>query len=171
MIHFHDTNMDFAVITETWLADEDQIWLDSQGLKELKYGIDLNNRTNRRGGGIALIHKDRYCIKKTSKLNRSTFEAALWNLKLGSTMLSILGMYHPPFGSHKENTSTKFLDEFTDLITDLLLDNKNLILLGDLNVHLNRYQEDVDAQIFMDTLEALGLQIHNDFETHKRGNK
>ena len=45
----------------------------------------------------------------------------------------------------------------------------NIIVLGDFNIHINNDQ-DVDVNRFKDILEALGLQQHVSFSTHRCGN-
>ena len=46
----------------------------------------------------------------------------------------------------------------------------NIIITGNLHIHINCKEVDNSAHIFTDTLKALGLQIHNDFPTHRLGN-
>ena len=40
--------------------------------------------------------------------------------------------------------------------------------MGDINFHLNNV-DDPDTTTLKDTLDALGLKIHNNFPTHRRG--
>ena len=61
------------------------------------------------------------------------------------------------------------LDEITELPTEVLPSSKNYIILGDFNLHVND-QDDVDAQIFSDSMEALGLKEHSMIPTHKNNN-
>lgn len=152
----HTDNIDIVLLTETWLTDSDE---ETQGLADLGLKIETNNRKDRRGGGIALVCKSRYSIQKHKKLNKTSFQASCWTVKVGNLIVNVLGIYHPPYGSDKNNTQGVFLDEFTDLITGILPDHQNIVLLGDLNLHLNRYEQEYDVQIFMDTLEALGIII------------
>ena len=46
---------------------------------------------------------------------------------------------------------------------------KNIIICGDFNIHIDNLS-DTEAQIFTDTMEALGLQQHVNFQTHCAGN-
>ena len=47
---------------------------------------------------------------------------------------------------------------------------KNLIITGDINLHLNNL-DDTDGSTFLDNLEVLlGLESHCRFATHKLGN-
>ena len=58
-----------------------------------------------------------------------------------------------------------FLDEFTEWLPEQLAKYKNIIMMGDINFHLNNV-DDPDAATLKDTLDALGLKIHNNFPTH-----
>ena len=62
-----------------------------------------------------------------------------------------------------------FLDEFTEWLPDQLTKYKNIIMMGDINFHLNK-DDDPDTAMFKDTLDALGLKIHNKFPSHRHGN-
>ena len=62
-----------------------------------------------------------------------------------------------------------FLDEFLEWLPDPLAKYKNVVLMGDINFHLNNV-DDPDASTLRNTLAALGLKIHNNFHTHRHGN-
>ena len=61
-----------------------------------------------------------------------------------------------------------FLDEVTDFLATFLVEHNNIIITGDFNIHVND-TNDPEAQIFLDTIEALGLDNHLNFATHNRG--
>ena len=44
-------------------------------------------------------------------------------------------------------TNNIFIDEITELLTEVLPSSKNFIIFGDFNLHVNN-QDDVDTQIF-----------------------
>ena len=46
---------------------------------------------------------------------------------------------------------------------------RNIIICSYFNIHIGN-PSDTEAQIFMDTVEALGLQQHVNFQTHHAGN-
>ena len=52
---------------------------------------------------------------------------------------------------------------------ELVVESKNVIILGDFNMHSNN-PNDADANILINTLEALGFQKHVDFSTDIHGN-
>ena len=78
-------------------------------------------------------------------------------------------IYHPPYSLKTKSTNRAFLDDFTDLVTDLLPKHPNNLLLGDFNLHVSN-EDDIDSAIFLDTIEAMGLYQHVSFPTHKSGN-
>ena len=72
--------------------------------------------------------------------------------------------------THQKNPPNSiFIDEIIDLLTEILPVNNNHIILGDFNIHLND-NEDVEAQIFSESMEALGLKQHSTTPTHKYDN-
>ena len=56
----HDSSVDMAVITKTWLKDTevDNSWLNQSELQQCNHEILMQNRPGpKKGGGIALIYK------------------------------------------------------------------------------------------------------------------
>ena len=49
MEFLEDLNADLAVLTETWLTDEDGIWVQGSEFQKHNYKIDECHRRNRRG--------------------------------------------------------------------------------------------------------------------------
>ena len=76
-------------------------------------------------------------------------------------------MYHP---LQSENVNHQdFLNEFITLVSTLRTSYKNMIILGDLNLHLSDPNYLAAGQ-FMENLEALGLYQCITFPTHKSNN-
>ena len=59
-------------------------------------------------------------------------------------------------------TNAQFLDEFLNWLPDQIIEHKNLIITGDINLDLNNC-EDPDGSMFLDNLEVLGLELHCKF--------
>ena len=57
-------NLDFLVISETWLKDEDIHWIATSSLSTDEYRVQTINRQGKHGGGVALLHKDRYQVTR-----------------------------------------------------------------------------------------------------------
>ena len=89
-------------------------------------------------------------------------------MKARNRHLTIVGLYHPPYSSINPPNSI-FIDEITELLTEILPTRNNHIILGDFNIHIND-NDDVDAQIFSESMEALGLKQHSITPTHKSNN-
>ena len=56
----NNLNIDSSVVTETWLKDtlEDKAWLNQSELMQNSFTVRTHNRPGqKKGGGIALIHK------------------------------------------------------------------------------------------------------------------
>ena len=74
----------------------------------------------------------------------------------------------PPQGTQEGITNTTYLDELTDLLTEVTAKHRNIIILGDFNMHIEN-SEDPDAQVLIDTLEAFSLKQHIPFPTYNQG--
>ena len=62
-----------------------------------------------------------------------------------------------------------FIDDLTGYLSDWMASHRNIIICADFNIH-NDDLTDIEAQIFNDTMEALGVQQHVNFKTHDAGN-
>ena len=49
--------------------------------------------------------------------------------------LHIMGIYHPPLGNN--TTNAIFIDEITELLGNRITKYNNMVILGDLNIHIN----------------------------------
>ena len=72
-------------------------------------------------------------------------------------VLTIVGIYRPPYLVRNGNIVTKFLDEFTPWIVDMITNHSNITLMGDFNIHVSD-EDDAEVMTFLDTIEALGLE-------------
>ena len=78
-------------------------------------------------------------------------------------------IYHPPYSTQQPITNAIFLDKITEWLTDVLTNHNNITLAGDYNLHVNN-DNNTDASIFINTIEAMGLQQHIMYPTHKSDN-
>ena len=85
-----------------------------------------------------------------------SFEYALWTLSTTSSRTDILAIYHPPYSEKNPITNNMFMNEYVEFLADVLADHRNILILGDLNIHINS-KDDPDAEVFSDMMEALGL--------------
>ena len=80
------------------------------------------------------------------------------------TCLMIVAIYRPP-----DLSNIMFLDEITKWMVDSLLEDNNVIIAGDFNLHISNKNDD-DAYNLLDTFTALGLDQHVGLPMHKSGN-
>ena len=162
-------HIDVVIITETWLKDADDIWLQGCGLNKNGYKITCHNRKNRQGGGVALIYKDYLIIKRLNLDQLDTFEKAIWQVRYPGVDLTVCAIYHPPYSETYQVTNNQFLDEFSEFLTEVLAEHRNLVITGDVNLHVND-PKDQEGEVFTDTMLALGLDQHVMFPTHRSNN-
>ena len=89
--------VDMCIATETWLKDQDQLWLETNDLVLNGYRIENVNRPNRTGGGLAIIHRSSIDIKLLKKDMTHSIEYALWECKTSGTLIHVLAIYHHPY--------------------------------------------------------------------------
>jgi hypothetical protein len=78
--------------------------------------------------------------------------------------ITVVGIYRPP----SLVTNSQFVKEFFNFMEDILPENKNLMIFGDFNLHVN---EDISTtRLFHDSLFSMGLEQHVNFSTHIGGN-
>ena len=98
----------------------------------------------------------------------SSFEHNIWNTQLGSRVYTIIGIYYSPQSTDQQFNNSNFIDQFTDLLTEELPKHQDLIIIGDINIHLND-SEDQDAQTLLNTIAVFNLKQHVDIPTHNLG--
>ena len=84
-------------------------------------------------------------------------------ITIGNSTLNILSIYHPPCSINQKITNSMFLDDLTEYLTEWMASFRNIIICRDFNIHIDS-PSDTEAQIFNDTMEALGLQWHVSFQ-------
>ena len=155
-----DHDLDLIVITETWFKDShDQVAMGDMVPNGFK--IQQTSRSIRRGGGVALIHKDSYPVTQLSPFSYTTFECSRCILKHPQSDLDMFLLYRPP-----ESSLSTFFTEFGDMIEQHCSCAKKTIVLGDFNFHVDDASCPRAAH-FKDLVTSLGLTQHVHMPTHK----
>ena len=128
-----------------------------------------SNRTGRKEGGVALIVNSHLKVKQTGEGQLRSFQFCKWQVQIHHTTITLVSIYHPPYNNKTKVTNAEFLDEYTDWIAETSANDKNLVICGDYNMHVNN-PNDEDAANFLETNAALGLKQHVRFTTHTSGN-
>ena len=91
-----ENNIDILAITETWIRDNTQ---DSRALTEMTptgYVIHSVPRKNRRGGGLALIHRSNIEVTLHGEASYSSFECLEASVKYAQQAIALRVIYRPP---------------------------------------------------------------------------
>ena len=148
---------DIALLTETWLKDDDQVVMNK--ITPPGFTLKYKNRTTKRGGGVAVLHKSHLNLYKA--WNFSEFEYIELSSKKPSFVIVLL--YRPPLCG--KNIS-KFLDEFDTLMTALAVSPSKMLVAGDLNLHEDNMNEDDAGRLNQILIETSFEQIIH-VPTHK----
>ena len=132
------------------------------------YKIDNVNRPNKTGGGLAIIYRSNINTKLLKKDLTHGVEYALWECKTSGTLINVLAIYHPPYSSTNKCTDAMFLDDFAELLEEVLVSYGKIVCMGNFNLHVDN-MENPDAQVFLDMITAFGLENHVAFPTHRSG--
>ena len=171
--NFQDENIVQQSICKTEClrqAIEDKCWLQCNELNRGNLKTQIPNRKFRRGGGLAIVHKSNIEVKCIKEGQLNTFQFAIWKARFNNDNITLIAIYHPPYSTSNPFTNTTFIDEYTAWLTDQIGSYDNLYITGDFNIHVNNTMMDDKASAFVDSMEALGLEQHCNFITHKACN-
>ena len=165
-----ENNINLCVLTETWLSDTEaaQVWLQCSSVNSDGFKCFTSYRQSRRGGGLALISRDRYKVVSLETGQLQSFQFAKWRITLKHMTLTVLGIYHSPYSDQSQTTNHDFVDEFMDWIAEYIMNDTNVIILGNFNLHVNDLNDD-NARNFIETTQALALEQQVRFPTHTSG--
>ena len=88
---------------------------------------------------------------------KSSFQFAVWKLEIKNKVLTVVRIYHPPTKHLVNDSNGIFITEFLDFMGELQLGSKNIVILGNFNLHVND-KSDTDGQQFIDMVEASGMK-------------
>ena len=138
-------------------------------LNNIEMELDYVDRINdKKGGSIALIHKDNMRSKLTEKGNLRTFKYGLCNIMNGNNNFDIFRLYHPPPSNKNHHMNHQFIDKFLQLHSWLSEKHFNIIITGDFNIHY--FKEVNNAEQPKDMMKAMGLVQFVNFPTYLSAN-
>ena len=162
-----ENSLDILALTETWLTAGDSV--AAGDVTPEGYRFHCVSRDRGRGGGIGVLFKRGFAFHVGDRHPKTkTFESTSILLHSGGRSLRLLVVYRPPRSTKNPHAFSEFLLEFIDMVDGVLLDQPNLLIVGDFNVHVDDPSCD-DAAALLDSLAALGLAQHVSGATHSRG--
>ena len=159
-----DNNIDLLALTESWLRPGNT---DANVINELcptGYQFLHVPRQLRTGGGVALLYKKAFRIKKQSFRTNSdftSFEHINMLMRYSSTDLRIVIVY-------RTSQAALFFDEFATFLECLSITSTPLLIAGDFNFHVD-VNHDLNARRFLDLLNTFNLKQHIYTATHRSG--
>src|SRR5260221_210 len=116
------------------------------------------------GGGIALIVRDGFrCNILNFDFKARTYEFLAVMLTHNGVRTAVVTVYRP-----NNKDSAVFYDEFTRLLEFVVVLNCNILLLGDINIHIDVVNDAARAK-FISILDCFGLQQLIEQSTHRAG--
>ena len=164
-----DHKLDILLNTENWINDEKADVLGD--LNSNGYTFKNFPREDCRGGGISLLFSGYLQINNLIHHNLISFQYI--TCTIGSSQhscnITLLGCYHPPPSKINTASDAVFIDQFGILLEEIISDAGNLIILGDMNIQVNKPDE-VIPHDSLQMIEALDLEQLVTFPTHRLGN-
>lgn len=154
-----DKQFDFLCLTETWQKENDLTYL-KKAVPE-GYSYICQPRSERRGGGVAVLYRDQWIVSPVNAPTYDSFESKVVQIHVSPPTI-LATIYRPP----KPNKD--FLNNFSSLLTFLWTLSPTIILVGDFNIHMDNFSKTLTRE-FSDMLESFGMQQHVDFSTHRKG--
>ena len=162
-----ESDYDLCFVTETWLKPKDRNIIAA--LKGEMFDFISSHRKGRTGGGIGLIFKRNYKVVMANTIELRSFELAEFKVSTDDESISVICIYRPPYSANHPVTFSSFMVDFEYYLHKIVTDNRDFIILGDFNIHVND-PDCRDAKNFADLLSANGLKQHVAGATHKSGN-
>ena len=159
-----DESIDICFVCETWLTSQNNHV--TALLKESGFNISHVYRTDRKGGGVAILFKCNYQPKFQKSFQYSSFECIIQTLKINNNTinLTLITIYR-----HFSESFNLFLEEFHMFLEYVKLRFKYFVIAGDFNVHMNR-PTDPPTSKFIDILNTFSLEQYIKSSTHEAGN-
>ena len=57
----------------------------------------------------------------------------LWKVNIGTVIINIIAIYHPPYSDINQSTNAMFLDDLADIFEKHLMSLSNIMVAGDFN--------------------------------------
>ncbi len=168
--HISTCNYDIVVLCETWLTLSDES--NEVCVNELVpdgYNIHrVDRNTGQRGGGLAIIYKKNIRPTFRKHVTFIQFESMMCTINIDKHTVCICAVYRPPPTTQNGLTTSAFLSEWSQFMSELTVDSAELIILGDVNIHMDD-TSNYNTCKFTESLQTTGLKQHINEPTHYKG--
>ena len=108
------------------------------------------------------------CVGRGETITFKQFEFMKCTMTLANKNIDIFVFYRPPASTSNQLSTTAFIDEWCDFIAQHSISKSELIIVGDVNLHLDDAKNHKTLR-FLQTLESHSLQQHIHAPTHYQG--
>ncbi|XP_058241014.1 uncharacterized protein LOC131349392 [Hemibagrus wyckioides] len=150
-----DYSFDALCLTETYLRPNEYIGLNESTLSGYSYKHEP--RQTGRGGGVATIYNNSLTVTQKTGPRFNSFEVLVLNVALSDRhkksllSLTLATVYRPP------GPYGVFLNEFSHLLSDLLISFDKVLIVGDFNIHVDDANNELGLA-FIDLLNSFGVK-------------
>ena len=116
----------------------------------------IPRRGNRGYGGVGVLHKASIQVTSSEKYKSDSFENMLIQFNTGSRCLNLVTLYRPPSNQKNKFTNTQFFEEFSTFLQDRVTSSGDLLIVGDLNFHLDK-KNDTATRKLTELLESFNI--------------
>ena len=165
--HIRETDTDICFVQETFLKKN-----DTAKLSEIRdYGFRVISAPRHRcGGGIAVVYRHDLKIEHNKKVERfKTFEVMEVILQSETEQLRFVNIYRAPYSKKHRYTILHFLEEFEQYLNLAISKHGTLIIVGDLNIHVEKVYDNYSVQFNEMLLEFNLCQNVPHVPTHIEG--
>ena len=147
-------------LTETWLGQDNSTAVLTESAPP-NFSFMSECRTQKKGGGVAILFNDSLQCKKISYGKFNSFEYVALQSK-SSCRATFVTIYRPP------KYNAEFFDEFAKLLSIVCIDFDCVVLVGDFNIHVDNL-DDGSTKELLNILDNFGLSQHVTSSTHNKG--
>ena len=159
---FTGHDLDLLFLTETWITSGPGELSAFGELCPTNCSVISTPRCVGRGGGVALVFKNRLKIRTLSTGNYSSFELQCVKIESTTTPLVCALVYRPP------KPDKDFISDFSDFLSQFVPLHDRLLILGDFNIHVCCPGRPMVSE-FCHVLDSFSLLQHIDKATHVLG--
>ena len=164
--YVESSGADILAVTETWLSEVD----DACRAEITPPGYKLFDqiRSDRTGGGTALLIRENLHASRVDAGVRTSFEFSHWMVEFQSRKLKIIIIYRPPYSSNHPVTTSVFFADFSSFLEGIIMSSVPLLIAGDFNIHVD-VPGIADSVCLKELLESMGLRQHVKVPTQESG--
>ena len=163
-----ELDTDICMLQETWLNRGD----NSVIAEIMDRGYEVKSKRREKGntgGGVAILFKPHIRLEAAKDKNKYTsFEHIISTLTSRDKLFRIINIYRPDYSKNRRITPNTFFEEFTKMLDEVVILPGILIIVGDLNFHVEN-TENHYASRFLELLDEYSLHQVIKEPTHENG--